>query len=289
MSSLQTQIKELFRSQLENWPLAHKNFSDLRHVQTKTFHIDGREVCVQFNPARMVSSGAKVDAKSIANRKCFLCAENRPVEQQGIVWGNYTVLVNPFPIFPEHFTIPRNEHVPQQIKPYFADMLALAHEMSDYLVFYNGPRCGASAPDHMHFQAGSKNFLPLINQLRNQTIKNSTLPTVIEISAAEAQEAEARFDDLYDHLVSISGETVEPMMNIVCLYENGRWHCYILPRKQFRPWQYTAEGDRQLLVSPATVEMCGMFITPVKAHFDRITAADIVDILKQASLSETSD
>ena len=155
------QVKALFNEQTANWALARNNFEGLKTVQTKTFAFGDYDVRVQFNPARIVSSGAKVDAKTIAERKCFLCAANRPAEQRSVEFGDYEILVNPFPIFPEHFTIPRKEHVDQQIKPFFADMLRLAKAMDEYLVFYNGPRCGASAPDHMHFQAGTKDFLPL--------------------------------------------------------------------------------------------------------------------------------
>jgi len=166
MNKLNTETKSLFREQVANWELARANYAGLKTVKTKVFSFDDFEIKVQFNPARIVSSGAKMDAKTIAERPCFLCAENRPAEQQGVDAGNYTVLVNPFPIFPEHFTIPRKEHADQQIKPYFSDMLELAEALDDYLVFYNGPKCGASAPDHIHFQAGTKDFLPLVNDYK---------------------------------------------------------------------------------------------------------------------------
>jgi len=239
-----------------------------------------------------------VDAKTIAERKCFLCAENRPAAQNSVDAGDYLVLVNPFPIFPEHFTIPRKEHVDQQIKPYFADMLELAKALDDYLVFYNGPHCGASAPDHMHFQAGTKDFLPLVNdykRLKNTHALllvesdnfqlfsfNNYLRTVYCIESTDVESAKDTFEKLYIHFVT--EENVEPMLNIVCTFEDGKWLTFVLPRKTFRPWQYTAEGDKQLLVSPATVEMCGIFITPIEAHFEKITKEDVESILEQASL-----
>ena len=292
---LQARIEQLFREQTTQWELARKNFSDLQNVRTRRFHFDGFDVVVQFNPARIVSSGAKTDAKAIAARKCFLCRDNRPAEQDGIAWKDYTILVNPFPIFPEHFTIPRNEHTPQTIRPYFADMLALAKDMTEWIVFYNGPRCGASAPDHMHFQAGTKDFLPLLADYRalpKQTISQTencivrTLPnylrTVFCIETADSQAAQDAFNKLYAQWQTSSDE--EPMMNIVCSYDDSGWQIFILPRKLFRPWQYTAEPDKQLLISPATVEMAGVFITPVEAHFERITADDIRDIYSQTTL-----
>lgn len=299
--NLNTQIKNLFNSQIGDWELARTNFAGLQTVQTKSFSFGDFEVRVQFNPARIVSSGAKVDAKTIAERKCFLCAENRPEVQSGIEFGDYEILVNPFPIFPEHFTIPRKEHVDQQILPYFTDMLELAKAMDDYLLFYNGPKCGASAPDHMHFQAGTKDFLPLITDYKR--LKNTHtdllvttekmqllqmknyLRTVYCIESNNIESAKDAFEKLYNHLsLTLStGEGTEPLMNIVCLYEFQKWYVFVLPRKAFRPWQYTAEGDKQLLVSPATVEMSGIFITPIEAHFERITKEDIVSILEQVT------
>ena len=299
-----SKIKALFQEQLTNWPLARTNFAGLKTVQTKTFNFGNFDIKVQFNPARIVSSGAKVDAKTIAERKCFLCAANRPTEQNSVDFGDYEILVNPFPIFPEHFTIPRKEHVDQQILPYFADILELAKAMDDYLLFYNGPKCGASAPDHMHFQAGTKDFLPLVNDYKR--LKNTHtdllvttekmqllqmknyLRTVYCIESNDIESAKDAFEKLYAFLTPLSSRRgdegeAEPLMNIVCWFENNKWYTFVLPRKAFRTWQYTAEGDKQLLVSPATVEMCGIFITPIESHFERITKKDIESIFEQVS------
>jgi len=306
MNKLNTQIKSLFNEQISNWPLARNNFAGLKTVKTKTFSFGDFEVKVQFNPARIVSSGAKVDEKTIAERKCFLCASNRPSEQRAVEFGGYEILVNPFPIFPEHFTIPRKEHVDQQIKPYFTDMLKLAEALDDYLVFYNGPKCGASAPDHMHFQAGTKYFLQLINDYKRLKNTHTDLlvstekmqlfqmknygRTVYVIESSNIEEANDSFEKLYNYftspptpLLEERGVIEEPMMNIVCTFKNNKWYTFILPRKTFRPWQYTAEGNEQLLISPATVEMCGIFITPIESHFERITKEDIESIFEQSS------
>ena len=307
MININNQLKSLLTEQKKNWELARTNFAGLKTVRTKSFDFGDFEVKVQFNPARIVSSGAKVDAKTIAERKCFLCTENRPAEQTSVDAGDYLILVNPFPIFPEHFTIPRKEHVDQQIKPYFADMLELAKALDDYLIFYNGPRCGASAPDHMHFQAGTKDFLPLVNDYKRlkdthtqllvesenfQLFNfNNYLRTVYCIESTDVESAKDAFEKLYTHFQQTSPPSLskeegdEPMLNIVCTFEDGKWFTFVLPRKTFRPWQYTAEGDQQLLVSPATVEMCGVFITPIEVHFEKITKEDVVSILEQASKS----
>ena len=286
-----------FHEQVSNWELARVNYEGLKTIRTKTFSFGDFDIKVQFNPARIISSGAKVDAKTIAARKCFLCEENRPNEQQYINMGDYTLLVNPYPIFPQHFTIPRKEHSDQQIKPYFVDMLELAEAMDDFIIFYNGPKCGASAPDHMHFQAGTKDFLPLLTDYKrlkpthsylleegvNYQIfqLNNYLRTVYCIESDTILSAQNIFENLY--IKWQDGKTEEPMMNIVCSYKDGIWYTYIFPRTVFRPWQYTAKGNDQLLVSPATVEMSGIFITPIESHFEKITGEDIVSILEQCS------
>lgn len=292
-------VNELFDQQLTVWEMARNNFEGLKTVQIREFDFDGFAVKVQFNPARMVSSGAKVDAKTIAERKCFLCAANRPEVQRGIEWRDYDILINPFPIFTRHLTIPRREHVDQRLVPYIADMFDLARELTDFVVFYNGPKCGASAPDHMHFQAGNADFLPLVSDYfnlkqvgRTELVETADtaetylmkdyLRVVYCIESADAVALKEAFMKLYNSWVVDAD--VEPMMNVVCLYREGKWYLFVIPRGAFRPWQYTAEGDKQLLVSPATVEVSGLFITPVKEHFERITKEDVVDILTQCTI-----
>ena len=296
---IQEKVNELFEQQLSVWEMARNNFEGLKTVQIREFDFDGFGVKVQFNPARMVSSGAKVDAKTIAQRKCFLCAANRPEVQRGIEWRDYDILINPFPIFTRHLTIPRREHVDQRLVPYISDMFDLARELPDFVVFYNGPKCGASAPDHMHFQAGNADFLPLVSDYFNLKAKgkctkqctidgadvyaiDNYLRVVYCIESTDAEALRQAFMKLYNSWVNEEG--VEPMMNVVCLYRDGKWYLFVIPRGAFRPWQYTAEGDKQLLVSPATVEVSGLFITPVKEHFERITKDDVVDILTQCTI-----
>ena len=163
-------VRQLLDAQLTNWEQARNNYNALANVEVKEVEINGFPVKIQFNPGRIQSSAAKVDAKSIQERKCFLCAANSPAVQEGIdysgVAGEYEILINPFPIFPKHLTIPDKKHVNQTIgdnnlKGRFEDMLDLSKILDEYVLFYNGPKCGASAPDHIHFQAGNKGFLPL--------------------------------------------------------------------------------------------------------------------------------
>lgn len=292
-------VDRMFSSQLAVWDIAERNYTALASVQTREFPFDGFSVYVQFNTSRILSSGAKVDAASVASRPCFLCADNRPKEQSVVEWGKYEILVNPYPIFRPHLTIARKGHLPQEIEPYIHDMFSLAAELPDYALFYNGPRCGASAPDHMHFQAVRADVLPVVNDYISLKQKNASLydrtgravtytvrgylRTLFCIESSHADALGIAFMKLYNML--ITEPLVEPMMNVVCLWRSGCWYLFVFPRAAFRPWQYSADDEgARLLISPATVEMSGVMITPLREHFERLTAADIADIYSQVSL-----
>ena len=264
-------VNQLFAEQFSDWELARKNYDLLGQVKIKTLIIDNREYKVQFNPARMISSSAKTDIKSILGRKCFLCAENRPTEQKGIPFkDNYTILINPYPIFPRHLTIPSIEHTPQLIASRFEDMLDLAQQLDDYIVFYNGPKSGASAPDHFHFQAGNKGFLPIE---KNYKMYNATI-----IESDNKEEVLNRFIQIYATL-PIMPEDEEPKMNILVWYEAAKWIVCVFPRKKHRPSCFGTEDDAHFLISPASVDLGGVFITPLEKDFEKITAEDIAGVL----------
>lgn len=290
------QIERLLDDQLAVWESARNNYRALESVRVKELTLDGCTVKVQFNPARIVSSAAKVDTKSLKERKCFLCAENRPEVQEGLLDGDYTWLINPFPIFPRHFTIPVNDHTPQRIDCRFGDMLRLAREADDFVLFYNGPKCGASAPDHAHFQAGNKGFLPLGEAVKNcrripvLTLGSARLSQMEDyvcpfflIEADKADEAEALFGKLYEAL-EIKPDETEPMMNLLAWYESGSWTVAIFPRAQHRPSCYFAEGEENILLSPASVDMGGVFITPLEKDFEKIEARHLAKILAEVCL-----
>ena len=171
-----SQATELLAKQLVTWPLAEKNYKALEAVQVKSFDMGGFSIRAQFNPARIVSTGAKVDARSLKERKCFLCPENLPVEQERLPFGfRHLVLCNPYPIFPQHFTIPTRKHTPQLILPQWNDFLELTRRLAPFTVFYNGPRSGASAPDHAHFQAVTRGIMPLDEEV-TQFIRHPYIP-----------------------------------------------------------------------------------------------------------------
>lgn len=297
---MQQKVNDLFTRQWASWPTAGDNYAALSGVRVKTLDVDGIPYKVQFNPARIVSSGAKVDDRSIRERRCFLCAANRPEQQEGIPFGgHYDILINPYPIFPRHLTIPDTEHVPQRIASRFGDMLRLAQALQGYTVFYNGPRCGASAPDHAHFQAGNRGFMPIELTWSRMVAdkvatcgRSSTLYRLddaprrtLVIDAADAGDAERLFRAVYGSMSVPEGDE-EPMMNVLALYEDLRWTVFIFPRRKHRPACYTAEGDARLLSSPASVDLGGVFITPLEQDFRKITAADVRQILGEVCYSE---
>lgn len=290
------QIERLLDDQLAVWESARNNYRALESVRVKEITLGSCTVKVQFNPARIVSSAAKVDTKSLKERKCFLCAENRPEVQVGLHDGDYTWLINPFPIFPRHFTIPVNTHTPQLIDSRFGDMLRLAREADDFVLFYNGPKCGASAPDHAHFQAGNKGFLPLGEAVKScrripvltqgsarlSQMEDYVCPFFL-IEAEKSDEAETLFGKLYKAL-DVKPDETEPMMNVLAWYETDRWLVAIFPRAQHRPSCYFAEGEENILLSPASVDMGGVFITPLEKDFEKIEDRHLAKILAEVCL-----
>ncbi|WP_319503041.1 DUF4922 domain-containing protein [uncultured Draconibacterium sp.] len=300
MNSISKQIRQLLSDQKTEWELAGKNFAGLENVQMREFQFEGFSVKVQFNPGRIVSSAAKVDKKSIESRPCFLCAANRPAEQRGVTFGDYEVLVNPFPIFPEHFTIPAFAHTLQQIKGNFGNMLDLAQAMEGFTLFYNGPKCGASAPDHFHFQAGNAGFMPLDegtaalkekygddwekDDVNYSAIKDG-LRNFLVLESANKMVLINAFAHIYSALEDSQSDE-EPMLNILARYNENGWIILVFPRALHRPSQYFAEGEENILISPASVDMGGVLITPQEKDFLKIGKADIESILKQVLLPE---
>jgi hypothetical protein len=303
-------LDNLFSGQLACWEQAGDNYKALDKVLTRELVVDGFPFRVQFNPARIISSSAKIDDVSIRERKCFLCAANRPSVQRGLSFSDnsctserYTVLINPFPIFPKHLTIPLDEHKEQLINDRFCVMLSLARTLKEYTIFYNGPKCGASAPDHFHFQAGNKGFLPLervYDRLRRKIILKrdntilwevqSGINGVIVIESSLVQEMASLFGAICSQLAMNEGEK-EPMINLLCWYESPKWVTHIFIRKKHRPSCYFASGESNILISPAAVDLGGTFITPLEKDFRKITEEDIRGILGEIciSFSELSD
>ncbi len=297
--------KMLLEDQKKTWPQLTSGYESLNSIQVKTFQFDNFTIKVQFNPGRIVSSSAKVDAKSIKERKCFLCYDNLPAEQKGILYKNqYLILCNPFPIFPEHFTLPHIDHIPQSIKINFETLLDFSKDLSGrYTVFYNGPKCGASAPDHLHFQAGNKSFMPIdddFHQLQNECgeviLENEELSVFgvddglrrfISIESSNKKEVIEAFNSLYDLYDALENKEEEPMMNILGFYEEEfGWRILVFLRDKHRPSHYFAEGGGNILLSPASVDLGGVCITPLEKDFNKITKELLTEIFKEISLAK---
>jgi len=290
-------VDVLIDNQLASWNVASENYKALKNVRVKEVKVGNLLYKVQFNPARILSSAAKVDKASLQARKCFLCAENRPTQQESILLGgHYEILINPYPIFPRHLTIPEKEHTPQRIISRFGDMLDLADYLQGFTLFYNGPKCGASAPDHAHFQAGNSGFMPIEGEWINYRkklieIKEAVLWHVdtmpcpfLVIEASSKADAEQLFN-LYYQSLELKDAEDEPMMNILAMKKGTSWTVLLFPRKKHRPDCYYSQGEENLLISPASVDMGGVFITPLEKDFDKIQASDIENILQEVCLS----
>ncbi len=292
-------ISRFFNRQLEVWTDARHRFRDLKHVETRQF---SDQLKLQWNPARIVSTGAKIDKKTLGERPCFLCDKNRPKEQMSKqIDEKFHLLVNPFPILPVHFTIPARKHQPQLIYKNYGEMHRFISLHSDLMVFYNGPKCGASAPDHLHFQAGTNGILPLQTNWqrlsRNLTdiislndeekisvVRDFIVPAFVIISKS-AESDEALFRRLYKAMPQRGDET-EPMMNIISWRKGEEFISVVIPREKHRPEAYFAEGDAQFVVSPGALDMSGLIITPREEDFQKLTEEKALSLLQECGVSE---
>ncbi len=301
--SLGSLAAELYEHQLHDWPRLAEGVRALERVQHRTVSCDGFSVRVQFNPVRIVSANAKTDAASIAERPCFLCAENLPREQKSVLYRDeFFVLCNPAPIFLPHFTVVHAQHIPQSIDQHLDSFLKLAKELSpEYSIFYNGPKCGASAPDHLHFQASPRNAIPTeveaVDAYRRKVVyksgsvallslKNYGRTTLVVESTSEQQIA-AFLGELFAIWKGAQQISVEPMMNLIATFRQEVWRVILFPRAKHRPDVYFKEGVERILVSPAAVDIGGLIVTPLQIDFERIDARTVESIFTEVSLSET--
>ena len=291
-------LTDFFHNQLNQWKDVAKRFEELKGVQTR----EVGSALAQFNPARLVSTGAKIDKATLAKRPCFLCEKNRPSEQIVLPFGNdFDILVNPFPILPVHFTIPSRHHQQQAIADNYVQIHRLLRAYPQLMVFYNGPKCGASAPDHLHFQAGTSGILPLqrdwqrlyetsvpllkLNDAEGiYEIKDYICPVLAIVSYTEKHDVEL-FSRLYEALPIKEDET-EPMMNVVAWRSGEAFISVVFPREKHRPDCYSADGEAQCLVSPGSLDMAGLMILPRQSDFERVTSERAKAVLREVSLSD---
>jgi hypothetical protein len=297
---LPDRLQQLLRDQKQSWPDLAKGYAALSETKTKSMECEGASVILQFNPGRIKSTSARVDEKSIQSRKCFLCIENLPDEQRGILYqDNFLILCNPAPIFDRHFTVSHTSHVPQSIEAFPGVLLDLAFELSpSYTVFYNGPKCGASAPDHLHFQVCPANILPIESLAAKETlrvlpIKNDVAPVwtlnscsrqTLVIESGDKREMESTVGGLLHAMRKTLAVSDEPMVNVLCSYAGGIWRLIVFPRSKHRPDVYYREGEDQVLISPAAVDLGGVIITPIEKDFVSVDANMVSSIFKEVSL-----
>lgn len=303
IETLNEQAKSLVVQQQATWELASKNYAALKNIQTRTFDFDRFKIVAQSNPGRIRSSAAKTDEQSIAERPCFLCVKNLPDLQKGILFQNrYLILTNPYPVFTQHLTLPHLQHTPQRIRNHFTKMLEFSAALPDFTLFYNGPKCGASAPDHFHFQAGLKGLLPIETEF--ETLEKSFSEILYQKDTTEAIAVEqyfrrflaivskdknaihSIFEKIYRSLESNTHE--EPMMNILCNFMEGYWRLIIFPREKQRPTHFFRTDGKQLIVSPAAVELSGILILPRKEDFEKITKREVEEIYDEVVINKES-
>ncbi len=291
---------QLYRDQQRVWPMLSDGVEALKNAQLKEIDCGPFSVRLQFNPKRIVSTGAKVDAATIKERKCFLCVGNLPAEQQGVLYKEkFLVLCNPMPIFREHFTISHIDHIPQSIEEQILTFLALAKDMSPvYSVFYNGPKCGASAPDHMHFQASPAALIPVEHETARyaRSVKNisdvdvSVLEnygrSAIVLEGTDEHRMEMAFLRLTSAMRKVLQTNEEPMMNVIGSYSNNSLKVIVFVRAKHRPAAFFREGDEKVMISPASVDIGGLVVTPLENDFHRVNGAMITEIYREVSVSQ---
>lgn len=307
----QDRIHKFVGDQLSQWPLACGNFRALKDVSVREVEIGGLTVKLQFNPARIVSSAAKTSKEELAKRRCFLCRENRPAEQimlrfEGRKGKKYDILVNPYPIFPDHLVIAKSKHTDQSIWHRYIDMLDLSKKYSGYTFFYNGPKCGASAPDHHHFQGAPKGLMPLENDV-NASVDNSEILEYITsvqdaslyhykkftsgvffLRAETSKSAAKLFYRLLDCADILEGD-IEPRINLFSWWQDGEYRSIVVFRRSHRSHHYFSEGPDHLTMSPGCADMGGVFIVPVPEEYEKMTPELLAELVEEVSVPKSEE
>ena len=279
-------LEELFSRQARTWPLLARGLEGLARAQTRRVRIDWFDVFVRHIPHRVASTTAAVDRDSVARRPCFLCAANLPVEEEGLRFNDQmTLYCNPYPIVERHVTIAHREHVSQRIANRLGSMLDLAAALPGYFVVYNGPECGASAPDHLHFQAGSRSLFPIEGEAadRGGLALCGYARNVLVFRDRDRSALIARTERAIELLAEITGKDGEPLINVALFHERGAWTEYLFPRGKHRP---RAFETGELTVSPASIDLCGILVVPLARDFEKITGDAIAAVLREVTLPD---
>jgi hypothetical protein len=279
-------LEELFRRQERAWPQLGLGMEGLARAETRAVRIDWFDVFIRHIPHRVMSTTASVDRESIAKRPCFLCERNLPPEEEGLRFGeDFTIYCNPFPIVDRHLTIAHREHGAQRIANRLGNMLDLAAALPGYFVVYNGPECGASAPDHMHFQAGSRALFPIASETAG--LSGVAVPNygrnVLVLRGRDRSALTDRMNRALELLVEVTRKPGEPLVNLAAFHERGEWVAYLFPRGKHRPEVF---HTGELTVSPASIDLCGIFVVPLKRDFEKITGPAIAAIFREVTLPD---
>lgn len=310
---MDNQIDKFVKDQLSVWPLAAENYRSLKKAGSKVLSIGGLPVTVQLNPCRRISSEASLDKESINRRPCFLCPENRPAEQTNIEFEGrkgrrYRVTLNPYPIFPSHLVISSFEHTPQSIWHRYQDLLDFVRENNEYLGFYNGPESGASAPDHMHFQACPQGLTPLQNRVDEllaagddktldylTNVKEARLfhlneyaRGVFVLCGATAKSTAKLFYRLLDCAPVPDGSS-EPKMNIIAWCHEGEYRTAVIFRERHRPHNYSSSGADHLAMSPGCADLAGVYVTTREEDFGKLDAGLLSQVVREVAASEETE
>jgi hypothetical protein len=286
--SLGMQIEALLADQRANWPRFRDGEAALRHVKVRVLERDGARVVVQANPGRSASVNARVDPVSIATRPCFLCPDNMPPEERGVTFRDLILCPNPHPIVRCHLTVPSREHRPQRLQGRVGDMLGLARALGGKLfVVYNGPQCGASAPDHFHFQVGSASGVPLLEEYDAAGQEVSPVSSFGRQLLVICGEQPARVEELLMRaLTELPSVDDEPLVNIAATYRKEQYNVFLVPRSKHRPECYSAAEPQRVSVSPATLEMMGVLVVADSGHFDRVDEDLVLRVFQEVCLGD---
>ena len=302
--SLTAAVRALIAQQIENWPELKKARALLKQAIFRNLRLNDLEVTLQCNPGRIVSARSPVDKESIRKRPCFLCLNNLPPEQRALLYRDeWLILNNPAPLFPDHLVISHKDHCLQRIEPALPAMIALTRELDfSFTVFYNGPACGASAPDHLHFQMAPAGAIPMVEQIKKlaeeerggamlNKIEESShgacftgYPDFRSVFICKTQSPDflqERFSRMLCSLPAATAGEEEAMVNVIIAGSGGTYYGILFPRKAHRPACYFKDDPEKMVISPGAVDVGGLLILPRREDFDRLDREMILGIFRE--------